>query len=135
MNLAALLDRAARTGPERAARGASESGSCRPTESWRGTPVDSATHSASATDCRQVTVSCCSPSIPGYIECLFACWRAGLIAVPVNAKLHPQEVAYVLSNSGARAAFVSADLTTVLQEAIRAAGTTISVDAYEIRIG
>ncbi len=44
----------------------------------------------------------------GYIETLFACWIAGLIAVPVNAKLHPNELAYVLDDSGARWVFADA---------------------------
>jgi long-chain acyl-CoA synthetase len=43
-----------------------------------------------------------------YIEALFACWHAGLCAVPVNSKLHPQELAYVVQHSGARWAFVDA---------------------------
>jgi long-chain acyl-CoA synthetase len=43
---------------------------------------------------------------PAYIEILFACWHAGLCAVPVNSKLHPSELAYVLQHSGARWAFV-----------------------------
>src|SRR5439155_16469166 len=45
---------------------------------------------------------------PEYIEALFACWQAGLCAVPVNSKLHPAELAYVLEHSGARWAFVDA---------------------------
>ena len=43
-----------------------------------------------------------------YIEVLFACWHAGLCAVPVNSKLHPRELAFVLEHSGARWAFVDA---------------------------
>ncbi|MFO1415139.1 MAG: AMP-binding protein [Burkholderiales bacterium] len=43
---------------------------------------------------------------PAYVETLFACWWAGLVAVPVNAKLHPKELAFVLADSGARCAFV-----------------------------
>ena len=45
---------------------------------------------------------------PAYIEALVACWWAGLVAVPVNAKLHPDELAFVLDDSGARWAFVDA---------------------------
>jgi long-chain acyl-CoA synthetase len=45
---------------------------------------------------------------PEYIETLFACWHAGLCAVPVNSKLHSSELAYVLDHSGARWAFVDA---------------------------
>ena len=51
---------------------------------------------------------------PGYIETLFACWMAGMIAVPVNAKLHPKELAFVLDDSGARWAFVDEDWAAAL---------------------
>jgi long-chain acyl-CoA synthetase len=57
-----------------------------------------------------------SRNTPGYIETLFACWQAGLSAVPVNAKLHPDELAYVLEHSGARWAFIDADWHAVLSK-------------------
>jgi len=47
---------------------------------------------------------------PEYLIALYGIWYAGAAAVPVNAKLHPREVAYILGNSGARLAFVSAGL-------------------------
>jgi long-chain acyl-CoA synthetase len=47
---------------------------------------------------------------PAYFELLWAAWHAGLCAVPVNAKLHPKEVAYIVENSGARLCFVSSGL-------------------------
>lgn len=45
-----------------------------------------------------------------YVEALYAVWWAGLAAVPVNAKLHGAELGFILEHSGARAAFVSADV-------------------------
>lgn len=42
---------------------------------------------------------------PEYIEVLFGILHAGLAAVPINAKLHPKEWAYILENSGARHVF------------------------------
>jgi fatty-acyl-CoA synthase len=39
---------------------------------------------------------------PEYLEALYATWWAGLAAVPVNAKLHAKEVAYIVEHSGAR---------------------------------
>lgn len=45
-------------------------------------------------------------NVPAYIEALFSCWWAGLAAVPVNAKLHPRELEFVLADSGAALAFV-----------------------------
>ncbi|HEX6959599.1 MAG TPA: long-chain fatty acid--CoA ligase [Ferrovibrio sp.] len=47
---------------------------------------------------------------PEYWELLFAIWHAGLAAVPINAKLHAREVAWILDNSQARLAVVSAAL-------------------------
>ena len=43
-----------------------------------------------------------------YIETMFACWHAGVCAVPVNSKLHVDELVYILQHSGARWAFVDA---------------------------
>jgi long-chain acyl-CoA synthetase len=55
---------------------------------------------------------------PEFYEVLFACWHAGLAAVPMNAKLHPKEFSYILGDSGARACFVTPDLAAVVPEAI-----------------
>ncbi len=54
---------------------------------------------------------------PEYHEILFACWHAGLVAVPMNAKLHPKEFAYIVANSGAKACFVTPDLEEALPQA------------------
>src|SRR4051812_18206441 len=37
---------------------------------------------------------------PEYLEALYGLWHAGLVAVPVNARLHRDEIAYILSDSG-----------------------------------
>ncbi|HEY8069247.1 MAG TPA: AMP-binding protein [Burkholderiales bacterium] len=42
---------------------------------------------------------------PQYWELLFACWHAGLVAVPMNAKLHAKEFEYILANCGAKICF------------------------------
>src|SRR5258707_10332375 len=47
---------------------------------------------------------------PEYYEILFACWHAGLTAVPINAKLHAKEFAYIIENSGAKRCFVNPEL-------------------------
>jgi long-chain acyl-CoA synthetase len=44
---------------------------------------------------------------PEYLEILYACWHAGLVAVPINAKLHASEFAYILENCGARLCFAT----------------------------
>src|SRR5437899_4581074 len=75
----------------------------------------------------QDRVAIVSHNVPAYIEALFAIWWAGLIAVPVNAKLHPRELEFVLSDSGARFALTDEDwygtLSTIaptLRETLRA---------------
>jgi long-chain acyl-CoA synthetase len=60
---------------------------------------------------------------PEYCELLFACWHAGLVAVPMNAKLHPRELAYILENSGAKLCFVTPDLESAVPEAISIASS------------
>jgi acyl-CoA synthetase (AMP-forming)/AMP-acid ligase II len=47
---------------------------------------------------------------PAYVEILYALWHAGLTAVPMNAKLHPREFAYILDHAGARLCVTTPDL-------------------------
>ncbi len=47
---------------------------------------------------------------PEYITCVYGIWTAGAAKVPVNNKLHPREVAWILKNAGAKLAFVTPDL-------------------------
>ena len=51
------------------------------------------------------------------IEVMYAIWHAGLCAVPMNAKLHAKEFAFILENSGARLCFVTPDLAETIAEA------------------
>ncbi len=53
-------------------------------------------------------VAIVSSNCAEYIETMFACWHAGACVVPVNSKLHVDELAYVLADSGACCAFVDA---------------------------
>jgi len=46
---------------------------------------------------------------PEYLEALFAIWHAGLVAVPVNARLHRDEIAYILDHSGSAAVVTDDD--------------------------
>jgi long-chain acyl-CoA synthetase len=47
------------------------------------------------------------PNCPEYLELLYAAWIAGLVVVPINAKLHPRELAYILTDSEAAVLFMS----------------------------
>ena len=54
---------------------------------------------------------------PQYSDILFASWHAGATAVPMNAKLHSREFAYMLDHSSARLCFVTEDLEPVIRAA------------------
>lgn len=69
-------------------------------------------------------------NVPDYVACLYACWHAGLVAVPINAKLHPREVAFILDNSGAALVFVTEDMASVASEALALA--TVNPPVIEI---
>ncbi|SDG69176.1 class I adenylate-forming enzyme family protein [Roseospirillum parvum] len=71
---------------------------------------------------------------PAYVEVMFAAWWAGLVAVPMNPKLHPKEFAHILTASGTRVCFVTADLASAIAEAANEApdlDQMIEVDSAE----
>ena len=102
MNLAAWLSRAAKSDPRKVAvyagdrawadYGALASGVARLAAGLRGraglSPGD--------------RVAIVMKNAPEYLQAMYAIWWAGLVAVPVNAKLHPREVAFIVEDSGAR---------------------------------
>lgn len=52
---------------------------------------------------------------PEYLISFYGGWAAGAGVVPINAKLHPKEAAFILENSGAKLVLVTPDLGAVLQ--------------------
>ncbi|GAB4471261.1 MAG: long-chain fatty acid--CoA ligase [Burkholderiaceae bacterium] len=63
-----------------------------------------------------------------YVELLYACWSAGVCAIPVNVKLHPKEIAYILDDAAARVCFVTGDVDSAAVAAARAGGATEFID-------
>lgn len=53
---------------------------------------------------------------PEYLIGLFAIWWHGAVAVPVNAKLHPQEAAWIVTHSGSRLVLSDTDHAGPLAE-------------------
>ncbi len=51
-----------------------------------------------------------------FLPVLYGIWRAGLTAVPINNKLHPKELAWILQNADAKLCVVSPDLGDKLSE-------------------
>lgn len=53
---------------------------------------------------------------PEYLIALYGIWAAGAVAVPINAKLHPKEAAWILQDAEAQLCFVSERFETELSE-------------------
>src|SRR5689334_17823614 len=51
-----------------------------------------------------------------FLPVLYGAWRAGLAAVPINSKLHPKELEWILQDSGARLCVVTPGLADKLSE-------------------
>src|SRR5664279_3432337 len=49
---------------------------------------------------------------PRYLEVMWGAWWAGLVVVPVNAKLHCREVEWIIANSDAAWGFVTRDVAS-----------------------
>jgi acyl-CoA synthetase (AMP-forming)/AMP-acid ligase II len=47
-------------------------------------------------------------------ECIFACFKAGLGAVPINFRLHPKEFAYIIDHSQSKAVVVSREFNEAI---------------------
>jgi long-chain acyl-CoA synthetase len=55
-------------------------------------------------------VAIASENRPEYVELLFGIWAAGMVAVPINAKLHPREIGQIIDDCAAAGIFASASL-------------------------
>src|SRR3954469_15984797 len=67
-----------------------------------------------------------------YFECLYGIWWIGAVAIPINAKLHGREAAWICSDARASLAFVSNDTVEALTEAsseLPPGMKTLSVDS------
>src|SRR6185503_10118414 len=69
-------------------------------------------------------VSLLMPNSVEYVIAYFACWQIGALAGPINSLLKSQEIAYVISNSEARALLVNSEFLPLI-ETIRDELTTL----------
>ena len=130
MNIATFLARSARTFPDRPAVSVGKSEWI----NYRGLMRRVAAMAAGFRnslglvpgDCVALAMGNC----PQYVEIWYAAWYAGLTTVPMNAKLHPKELEFILQNAGARVCFASSDLAQpveVLRAGLPMLGRVIEV--------
>jgi len=60
-------------------------------------------------------VSLLLPNSVEYVIAYFACWQLGALAGPINSLLKSQEIAYVISNSEAKALLVNSEFLPVIE--------------------
>jgi long-chain acyl-CoA synthetase len=60
-------------------------------------------------------VSLLLPNSVEYVIAYFACWQLGALAGPINSLLKSQEIAYVISNSEAKALLVNSEFVPVIE--------------------
>ncbi|WP_420411335.1 class I adenylate-forming enzyme family protein [Roseibium sp.] len=63
---------------------------------------------------------------PAYLEVLYGIWWAGAAVVPINAKLHGKEAAWMVSDAGARLVFCDDKSTANLSKHVAEGVTVIS---------
>ena len=69
-----------------------------------------------------------------YVEVLYACWAARVCAVPIDVRLHPKEVAFILDDSDVQIAFVSDAIdTTAIEKARQRVTRFIEINSAEYR--
>src|SRR3954465_8598940 len=68
-----------------------------------------------------------------YLECLYGIWWAGAVAIPINAKLHGREAAWICDNAGATLVLVSDDTEPALREVGEGLPPLLSVDSDSYR--
>jgi long-chain acyl-CoA synthetase len=105
MNIAQLLHRSARVYPDRPALAVGGQAVC----SYRELAERSSRLAAGLLAKYALQpgdrVALAMKNCPEYWQLLFACWHAGLCAVPMNAKLHAKEFEYIVGHCGAKASF------------------------------
>jgi len=73
---------------------------------------------------------------PAFTEVLYAIWHAGLVAVPMNAKLHQREISYIIKNAGVRLCMVNRDLEAAvgpLCDSVERLDRVVNVDTADYR--
>ena len=132
MNLAAWVERHARRRPGDPAVAGGE----RIHADWRGFAARTAAAAAGMREDLGLSpgdrVAIVMRNRPEYLEALFAIWHAGLVAVPVNARLHRDEIAYILDDSGSAAVVTDADHAEDVESLV---GTVAALQAAVVAPG
>ena len=74
-------------------------------------------------------VALCMPNRPEYLPLMWGVWWLGAVVVPVNAKLHPRETAWIAGHCGCRLVFTDTAHRESLEAAMFEASLALAVVA------
>ncbi len=114
MNVSQLLTKSARTFPEHLAVA---HGTKKLTYAQFDARVNKLANALSSLGIRQGdNVAILQYNYPETLESLFACFKAGCGAVPINFRLHPKECAFIIDHSEAKAVILSGEFNEAVVE-------------------
>lgn len=132
MNLFALLEQAARRFPDRGAVYHGERQCC----TWaelrdRALRLAGSIRPQCGAGAR---IAIASENRPEIVEVLFGIWAAECVAVPINYKLHPREMAQILEDADASLVFASASIAAQLEPDCGCRVETLGAAEYSHRL-
>ena len=74
-------------------------------------------------------------NVPDYLTVFYGIWYAGAAVVPINAKLHPKEAAWIIENAGAARVFVTPDVGAPLAGLVAPPVTDVTTSAFDAMLG
>jgi acyl-CoA synthetase (AMP-forming)/AMP-acid ligase II len=126
MNIAEWLQRAAQLHPQRPAIGQGEVVWCSYAQfAQRAARVAAWLRSQGVAPGERVALF--MPNAPDYLPLLWGAWWAGAVAVPVNAKLHAREAAWIAAHSACRLMWCDAPRADEVQQALAEAQAATQV--------
>ncbi|MDT5133112.1 MAG: fatty-acyl-CoA synthase, partial [Mycobacterium sp.] len=80
-------------------------------------------------------IAVASENCPEIVELMFAIWAAECVAVPINYKLHPREMAQIINDAGVLQVFVSPTIAPALDSAVDPPFEIVGSEGYSRRLG
>ena len=114
MNLAAHLSRIARSSPDAPAIGDGTDHLTYGELDERVTRLAAAFHAAGLKRGDRVAIAMVNR--PELIEVILACFRAALVAVPINSRLHASEIEYIVAHADARIIVAGREHVSIARE-------------------
>ena len=80
-------------------------------------------------------VALVSKNCGAYVELMYAAWVLGAATIPINSRLHPKEIGFILDDAAAALCFATDEIDTAAIDSARAAGPTrfVDVDSSEYK--